>query len=446
MTGSAVADRRPPARLVRTLLPTLGFAALAAFTVARSALRFANSDDFDLALGKWPPTAAWLWAQHLEHRIALPKLLLAACARHGDFRVAVWLSWALLVAAAAWLVARVDRGPVVAVLVPAVLLCPANNVWHWDVELQFAACAALAVFAFAHALTARGLADAVAVALASLLLPLTGGNGLVLSAATVLASLALAADRALPRAARAVFAAGAVATVAVDLAYLHGYAAPAQHEALHARSLGQIVAVAAHLSLAPLGSLAERAVDAAGAVAAPLVGLVALAAVAAVVAIAIAIARAPHDPRLPTARRTQRLVTGSLFAGSLAVAAAIAVARAGRGWPPGLEAHYASLVAPAYVVALVAVAPFVAALPRARRRLVVGVAAVGAVLMYLAYLPTSTRESRVRERAFVADCGTAPADVLAARHLPLFYWIDTPDARARVAAYVATLDCAALRR
>jgi hypothetical protein len=379
----------------------------------------ANSDDFDLALGKWPPPLAWLWAQHNEHRLALPKLLLSWCARHGDFRGGVWLSLALLTGACAWLVARVDRGRAVSVLVPAVLLCPANNAWHWDIELQFVACAALFVVAFAHALTASRARDAAVVAVASLLLPLTGGNGLVLAGATTLASLVLALDRTLDTTTRAIFAAGVAATLAIGAAYLAGYHAPPQHEALHAASLGQLASVAAHLLVAPLGDVGERFVV----VAAPL-GALAFIAAAAV-----------------SWRAPRRLVFASFFAGSLGLVAVIAAARAGRGWPPGLELHYASLIAPAYVVALVALAPLLA-----RYRVVSLVACAGAAAMCLAYLPTTTLESRLRERAFIADCGRAPADVLAARYLPLFYFVDTPDAHAVVTRYVATLDCDALRR
>ena len=56
------------------------------------------------------------------------------------------------------------------------------------------------------------------------------------------------------------------------------------------------------------------------------------------------------------ARTPQRLLLAIFFAGNLAVVGAIAWARAGRGWIPGLEAHYASLVAPGYCVGIVAFA------------------------------------------------------------------------------------------
>ena len=409
------------------MAPTALFAALAAYTVARAALRFPYSDDFDLAVDK-TPTLAWLWAQHNEHRIALPKLVLVACARHGDFRVGVWLSLALLVATSAWLVLRLGRRLdgsarlAVCVLVPAVLLNPANNAWRWDVELQFVACAALGLVAFVHALDARHARDAAVFAVASLLLPLTGGNGLVLSGATILAAIVVARDAGLDAPTRAIFVAGAVVTFAVDVAYLHGYRAPAQHETFHAVSLAQLADVAAHLAVAPLGGLAER-----------------VAIVAAIVVAVAAVAVAVWAARTP-----QRLLLAIFFAGNLAVLGAIAWARAGRGWIPGLEAHYASLVAPAYCVGIVAFASTTVA-ARARRAIVV----VGAlaVAMCLAYVPTATPETRRLEQAFVADqCAGVANDVLTTRYLRLFYYVDTPESRAVVAAYVSRLRCAELRR
>jgi hypothetical protein len=61
-------------------------------------------------------------------------------------------------------------------------------------------------------------------------------------------------------------------------------------------------------------------------------------------------------------------------------------------------------------------------------------------------VPTSTRESRLRERALVADCGTMPAGALTARYLPLFYDADSPHARAVVTDYLTRLGCDELRR
>jgi hypothetical protein len=417
VTGSAAAE--PRLRRLPALAPTALFAALAAYTVARAALRFPYSDDFDLAVDKTPGWA-WLWAQHNEHRIPLPKLLLVACARHGDFRVGVWLSLALMTAAAAWLVVRLGRRLdggarlAVCVLVPAVLLNPANNAWRWDVELQFVTCAALVLVAFVHALDARRAGDAILFAVASLLLPLTGGNGLVLSGATIAAALVLARDRGLAAPTRAIFVAGAVLTLAVDLAYLHGYHAPAQHDAFRAGSLAQLADVAAHLAVAPLGSLAERA-------AVPVA--IVLGIVAAAIAVAVSAARTPR-----------RLVLAIFFAGNLAVLVAIAWARAGRGWIVGLEAHYASLVAPAYCVGIVAFASTAIAARARRAVLVVGALAAA---MCLAYVPTATPETRRLEHAFIADRGAGVgSDELVARYLRLFYYVDTPESRAVVARYL----------
>ena len=405
MTGSAAA-RRTTTALAATAL----FASLAAYTVARCALRFAFADDFDLALGKWPPSTAWLWAQHNEHRLPLVKLLLAACARHGDFRVGVWLGLAIMTTACAW-IAR--QRLVVAVLIAALLLNPQSNAWRWDVELQSILAVALFLVGFVHALGARGMRDAIVVAAASLLLPLTGGSGVLFSAATIVAALVLARDRTLPDRARAILVASALITVALDALWLRGWTRPPAHEAYVAHSLPALTSIAARLLVAPLGSIAERAP-----------AVVALIVVVALVVIAI------------TTTIERRAVAAAFFGGALAVFAAIAIARTGRGWIFGLEAHYGLVIAPIYVIALVAAPP-------AR----IGAAlAVAAVVACLAAVPTSTRESRLRERALVADCGTMPAEALAARYLPLLYDADSPHARAVVTDYLTRLGCDALRR
>ena len=399
----------------RRFVPTALVAALAAYTVARAALRFPFADDFDLAVGKWPPAASWLWAQHNEHRLPLAKLLLAACARHGDFRVGPWLSLALLTGACAWLVARLGRErPLLVLLAPVLLLDPTSNAWRWDAELQGVGCVVLVLVALVHALDARRVRDAIVFAVASLLLPLFGGAGVIFSGATIAAAMVLARDTRLPPRARAIVAAGAIATLAVDAAWLHGWTRPAAHAVYVAGGARALALLAARLLVAPLGALGERAPV-------PLAVAVALALVAVV-------ARAGR----------QRLLLALFLAANAALVAVIAAARAGRGWIVGLEAHYALLVVPAYVVALVAAG--------ARAPRLAWLAGALALAACLAAVPTTTRESRLRERTFVADCGTEPPDALAARYLPLFWDADTPRARATVSAWIASLDCAALRR
>jgi hypothetical protein len=329
--------------------------------------------------------------------------------------VGPWLSLALLTAACAWLVARLGRERLALVLVaPALLLDPTSNVWRWDVELQEVGGVVLLLIALVHALAARRVRDAIVFAIASLLLPLFGGAGVIFSGATIAAAIVLARDATRPARARAIFAAGAVATLAVDAVWLHGWTRPAAHAVYVASGAGELGLITARLVVAPLGALGERAP-------------VALAIVVAVATIA-AVARA----------EAQRALLALFLAADAALVVVIAAARAGRGWIPGLEAHYALLVVPAYVVALVAVG---ARGPRLAA--VAGALALGACV---AAVPTTTRESRLRERAFVADCGTLPPAALTARYLPLFWDADTPRARATVAAWTATLDCAALRR
>jgi hypothetical protein len=394
-------------------LPTAIVAALAAYTVARAALRFPFADDFDLAIDRWPPTAAWLWAQHNEHRLPLAKLVIALCARGGDFRVGPWLSLALVTAACAWLVARLGRErPALVLLAPALLLSPESNAWRWDVELQLACAAALVLVALAHALDGRRARDALVFAGASLLLPLTGGAGVIWSGATIAAALLLARETS--GRARAIFALGAVATLAVDAAWLHGWTRPAADAAWNAPGAAELLRIAARLTVAPLGSWAERAP-------------VALALVA-VSGGVVAVARA----------ESRRALLAIFFAVGIALVVVVAAARAGRGWIFGLEEHYGLLVAPVWIVALVAVG--------ARGPRLSWLAGALALTACIAAVPTTTRQSRLRERAFVADCGSAPPATLAARYLPLFWDADTPRARATAGAWIARLDCAALRR
>src|SRR5262249_49186788 len=71
---------------------------LAATTfVIRYGRNFPKDDDFaltEMLAGKQPLTLSWLWAQHNEHRIAVPKLLHVALLRltNGDFRAGTYFN------------------------------------------------------------------------------------------------------------------------------------------------------------------------------------------------------------------------------------------------------------------------------------------------------------------------------------------------------------------
>src|SRR5262249_11804164 len=70
-------------------------------------------DDWDMVpvrTGRQPLTLDWLWAQHNEHRIPLPKLLYVALARGcGDLRAGMVFNVLCLAAVAAGLILAVRR-------------------------------------------------------------------------------------------------------------------------------------------------------------------------------------------------------------------------------------------------------------------------------------------------------------------------------------------------
>lgn len=94
-----------------------GLLTLAAFAfVARYGTSIPFWDDYaviDRVTGHAPVTIGWLWAQHNEHRIALPKLLLVASERlaGNDVRAGMYLSVATLSGLAALLIGLVARRP-----------------------------------------------------------------------------------------------------------------------------------------------------------------------------------------------------------------------------------------------------------------------------------------------------------------------------------------------
>jgi hypothetical protein len=148
-------------------------------------------DDWDMVpymTGDLPVTPGWLWAQHNEHRIALPKLLFLGLYRAGgnDLRLCmVYSVLALgLVAAAMILAMRLRRGYTLAfdALFPLVLLHlgqPQNLLWAF--QLGFITGTLLVALLLALMVlgpTAGGSTRLVGIAVLTLLLPLCGANAL----------------------------------------------------------------------------------------------------------------------------------------------------------------------------------------------------------------------------------------------------------------------------
>lgn len=160
------------------------------------------------ATGNEPLTASALWSQWNEHRLPLPRLVLAALFRlsGGDYRSAMYCNVAILglLAAAMIRAAAAARGATrwEDLFFPAALLNwghAENLLWSWQVGFVLSAvlagAALVAIVGGTAPLSARA---AVAVGICVLALPLCGANGLAFAAPLavwmVTAGLSLARD------------------------------------------------------------------------------------------------------------------------------------------------------------------------------------------------------------------------------------------------------------
>ena len=163
-------------------------------------------DDWDMVptlTHAQPVTVEWLWSQHNEHRVPLPRLLFLGLNRLTtvDFRVTMFadaLAVGLLAAAFVWTAGRLRGRPSLADLFgPIVLLelgqAP-NLLWGWQLEFfASAVLAGVALLAIAGGGRTLGLRTAaIVVGGCALLLPLTGANGLGMVPALAAWPLALA--------------------------------------------------------------------------------------------------------------------------------------------------------------------------------------------------------------------------------------------------------------
>jgi hypothetical protein len=186
----------PPPATTRTRFLLL--AAWGALTVAALAFvlglgsNVPSADEWEFVpvLTGHEPSLPWLWAQHNEHRLPLPRLVYLTLFRlTNDFRAGMVLQVALLSALSLWLMrlaARLRGGPHWAdVFFPVSLL----HAGHWEnllmgYQLCFTLFAVLATATGAVALrTTRETAfrSGVAAGVLALLLALTGGSGLVVA-------------------------------------------------------------------------------------------------------------------------------------------------------------------------------------------------------------------------------------------------------------------------
>lgn len=409
----------------------LAIAAVVALgVVVRCGYSYPYSDDWDLVVpilsGQRPITLSWLWAQHNEHRIAIPKLVLFAAdtLARGDFRGGVVANWALLVVIAAALSAAVRRAQRSASIWPyiaisALALHPANNALRWGVEGQFVLSALLMLVAVAGVLLPASTAAVACAGVPAVLLPMTGGNGVLFSVAAALATAYCGLRASRPRDRALALALVALTAIVIAL-YFDGYVKPANHEALQTQSFVSGVVVFVHLILAPFGPACSRLAVVTGPVA--------------VVALAYAGARAWRACRADRQSRPLVVAIALTATGTFLVFGAIAFSRGARGWPPGLETHYASLGIPLWGMVLVGLAAF----GGRTAPLVIGVvtAAAFAVALPLGPPPPYVAAGEAFRRDW---CSDVPPATLAERYMRLFYYVDTPPARSEVALKLTAL-------
>lgn len=147
-------------------------------------------DDWDMVpytTGDLPVTPGWLWAQHNEHRIALPKLLFLGLYRAGNNDLRFCMLYSVLalgvVAAALILAMRLRRGYTIALdaLFPLVLLHlgqPQNLLWAFQLGFITGTLLVGLLLAMMVLGPAGGSVRLIGIALLTLLLPFCGANAL----------------------------------------------------------------------------------------------------------------------------------------------------------------------------------------------------------------------------------------------------------------------------
>ncbi|HUR93162.1 MAG TPA: hypothetical protein VMY76_01170 [Gemmatimonadales bacterium] len=174
--------------------------------IARFASNVPSWDDWDMVptlTGNQPVTWEWLWSQHNEHRVPLPRLIFLGLNRLTlvDMRVTMYFDVLLMAGLACAMIATATRlrgrSSAADAFFPLALLNwgqAANMLWGW--QLQFFASVALAlvaILALARAGTTISVRRAAAIVGAcAVLLPLCGANGLGMVPALAAWPLALA--------------------------------------------------------------------------------------------------------------------------------------------------------------------------------------------------------------------------------------------------------------
>jgi hypothetical protein len=230
-----------------TLFVTVGFVLLAVqlFTFIRTyGVDAPFYDEWELVpalTGHQPITLEWLWSQHNEHRILLPRLVYLAVlkiarynfrAMYSTIAVLLTLGSAGLLLAARRLRGRFDYADLFLPMVVMTVGQFENLLWGFQIAFILPGAILLLVVILAIWRPKIDFVSALGILVATLASPLSGGAGLALApafvACTVLNGLEL---RKGPRgwARAAVLWTGAAITIGIVLAYFVGYQRPEQH-------------------------------------------------------------------------------------------------------------------------------------------------------------------------------------------------------------------------
>jgi hypothetical protein len=305
-------------------------------------------DDFDVVAvvtRARPATLQWLWSQHNEHRVPLPRLILLGLYRLSgyDFRAGMFWSVATLAALAGATLAVADRRRGARssdAVFPLLLLGPgnyANLLWSWQVQFVFGTVliGSVLLLIVAHSgWPEPGRAALAGAALAAL--PLCGANGLI--AVPALALWLLAASAAHARSGRPDGQRTAVLVLAATLpaVLLAGLYVAGYHRAEHhpgAPGVAEALRTSLQFLSLVFGPSARVFWPASG-----ILALALTAGSALLVARAALVGPAPERPRA--------LGLACVFAAFGTLVLTIGWGRSGSGERAGFEVRYVTLVAP----------------------------------------------------------------------------------------------------
>ena len=394
--------------------------------------RYPWSDEWDLVpmlTGTVSPSLKWLWAQHNEHRIVIPKLLyLVSFNVLPDFRLPILLILMMMILAAYRLMSNTAKNIVVNpifVLVFPMLLLNMNLGYHyWGFHIQFASSTILLCFLLSTLVQANNAGynllntgKVTVISLVLLLLPLCGMNGVlpefILAPYFILRGVNLfkhAASVPLRRSGAVIIISGLIAMMITALVFVGYHTTP--HDWGDPNFI-QLVAAVMHVLSAPLSF---------GALGFP-VGLVIF------VFIVFVVVQLIRNILISQADRTL-LMWGNVdllaFVLSMSILAlGLGWGRGGRGWVQGLDGHYSLLMVPLLCVL------FIVCLLNKWTNMVYAFWIITVLMFCINMIPALKYpfvDKRSRKIDSYLDCGVN-ADSVVASHMDDFFFEDSDKSR-----------------